>query len=74
MNQFSFVIILRAYDGGKLVDLWKSKGPPLLKAISLNGTFVYDAVLYSLTGFIGKIHCNIHVHSWLYFLNVLLYM
>jgi len=74
MNQFSFGILLQAYDDSTLVDLWKSEGPPLLKTLSLNGTPVYDAVLDSLTGFVGKIHRNIHVHSWLYFLNVPLYM
>ena len=59
MNQLSFEIPLQAYDGGTLVDWWKSEGPPLLKALSLNGTFVYDAVLDSLTGFVGKIHHTI---------------
>lgn len=56
MSQFSFGIIAIAYNGGTLVELWKSEGPPLLKFLSLNGTFVYDAVLDSLTGFVGKIH------------------
>ena len=59
MNQLSFGIPLQAYDGGTLVDWWKSEGPPLLKTLSLNGTFVYDAVLDSLTGFVGKIHHTI---------------
>ena len=77
MNQFSFGILIQAYNGGILVDWWKSEGPPLLKALSLNGTFVYDAVLDSLTGFVGKIHHttrNIHVHSSSsYFMSVPLY-
>ena len=55
MNQLSFGILTQAYNGGIYVDWWKSEGPTFLKAVSLNGTSVYDAVLDSLTGFVGKL-------------------